>query len=78
MPKEEWWRIVSYNLDDKENIVDWTHEREWRVKGDFEFELSWVYILLGTTAAYKEFKEKADGEIMNNIAGITAIAPMVL
>lgn len=78
LPEEEWWRIVSHNLDDKQNIVDWTHEREWRVKGDFEFELSAAYILLGSSKAYKEFINKAEVEILKSIAGITAIAPLVM
>jgi len=78
LPEEEWWRIVSHNLDNKENIVDWTHEREWRVKGDFEFKLSAAYVLLGSSKSYKEFINKADIEILKSIAGITAIAPLAL
>ena len=39
--KDEWWRIVTYDFDaienDKLNIVDWTHEREWRFPRNFEF-----------------------------------------
>lgn len=75
--REEWWRIVSYNLDDNQNIIDWTHEREWRVKGDFRFELPQAYVLLGTSGAYKEFVKKAGDEILESIAGITAIAPLI-
>ncbi|WP_024834756.1 hypothetical protein [Ruminiclostridium josui] len=77
LPKEEWWRIVSYNLDDKENIIDWSHEREWRVKGNFDFDLKSVYVLLGTSKSYKEFMDKAGKHILENIAGITAITPIV-
>ncbi|MDC5822206.1 hypothetical protein OPW19_20535 [Vibrio europaeus] len=39
LPYEEWWRIVNFDLSDDEHILDWTHEREWRVKGDFVFDL---------------------------------------
>jgi len=78
LPEEEWWRIVSFNLDDKQNIVDWTHEREWRVKGDFEFKLSAAYVLLGSAKDYKEFIEKVDFEILKSIAGITAIVPLIM
>lgn len=41
--------VFNNNLEDRQNIIDWTHEREWRVKGDFEFELPQVYVLLGTS-----------------------------
>lgn len=77
LPKDEWWRIVSLDLDEKDNIVDWTHEREWRVKGDFEFELPQVYILLRNSKEYKEFIDKAEKEIIKNIAGITSITPIM-
>lgn len=77
LPLEEWWRIVSHDLDDRENIIDWTHEREWRVKGDFEFELPQAYVLLRNSKEYKEFVDKADEEIIKNIAGITAITPIM-
>lgn len=77
LPQEEWWRIVSYDLDDKDNIIDWTHEREWRVKGDFEFELPQVYILLRNSNEYNEFVDKADEEIIKSIAGITSITPIM-
>lgn len=36
--EDEHWRIVCLNLSDLDNIIDWTHEREWRIKGDFSFE----------------------------------------
>ena len=34
LPPKEWWRIVNFNLEDDQNLIDWTHEREWRVKGN--------------------------------------------
>ena len=31
--KRDWWRIVKFDLSNKKKVVDWTHEREWRVPG---------------------------------------------
>ncbi|MBF4696080.1 DUF2971 domain-containing protein [Fusibacter ferrireducens] len=75
--EDEWWRIVNYDLSNKENIIDWTHEREWRVKGDFEFSLSQPYIILGNTSDYNEFMNKAPEEVKNTIAGITSIVTLI-
>jgi hypothetical protein len=77
LDQSEWWRIVSFDLDDKDNILDWTHEREWRVKGDFKFTLGQVYVLIGNAKSYKEFIKKADPSILSSIAGITAIVPIL-
>ena len=52
---EHLWRIVDFNLADKDNIIDWTHEREWRVKNNFDFELEDVTIVLNDSNDYSEF-----------------------
>ena len=54
LPKEQWWRIVNYDLSDKNNIIDWTHEREWRVEGDLEFELSDISVVVPNEKAFKK------------------------
>lgn len=46
IPPDEHWRIVSMDLNKPKEIVDWTHEREWRYPGDFSFEWSDIEILL--------------------------------
>ena len=38
LPEPEYWRIVNLNLNDGKNLIDWTHERECRFKGDIEFD----------------------------------------
>lgn len=75
--EDEYWRIVNFDLSDGENIIDWTHEREWRIKGDFEFELPRVTVILPTTKSYKRFIEKADKEILSEIAGIVCLSPIL-
>lgn len=54
LPKDQWWRIVNYDLSDENNIIDWTHEREWRVEGDLEFELSDISIVVPNEKAFKK------------------------
>lgn len=73
LPKEQWWRIVNFDISDDEKFVDWTHEREWRIKGDFEFKLSEVTLLFTRNKFYKMFIEKCDSEenqIYKEVAGI--------
>lgn len=78
LPKDEWWRIVSYDIGSDEHIIDWSHEREWRVKGDFEFELSEVYVLLSKKEVYKYFVQRVDETILKEIAGIIVLNPLIL
>jgi len=73
LPSEEWWRIVNFNLSDENKIIDWTHEREWRVKNEFEFDLSETYVLLLNQGCYKIFIEKIDKEILKQLKGINVL-----
>lgn len=57
LPKEEYWRLVNYDLQDMQHIIDWTHEREWRVPGDVDFEYKDIEILVSSNEYYKEFIE---------------------
>ena len=77
LPVTDWWRIVSFDLSDNENIIDWTHEREWRAKGDFTFELSDVYVYLVNEKSYKDFLVKAGEEIIKGIKGIVVLDPVL-
>ncbi|EGR1221354.1 hypothetical protein ABXV18_06630 [Vibrio owensii] len=73
LPKSEWWRIVNFDLSDSEKFIDWTHEREWRVKGDFEFELSEVTLLFTKTSIYQDFIKLCDEKntpFYKSVAGI--------
>jgi len=64
LPEEEYWRIVRLDLDNGNNIIDWIHEREWRIKGDLEFELGQVEVLLSNEKAFKKFFEFCEEEKM--------------
>ncbi len=65
------------DLDDDNSIVDWTHEREWRKLGDFEFDLSETYVLLSQKDAYRQFMKKADKKIIEKVAGIIVLQPVL-
>ncbi len=54
LPKDQWWRIVNYDLSDENNIIDWTHEREWRVAENLEFELSDISVIVPNYKAFKK------------------------
>lgn len=77
LPKEEYWRIVNYDLHDRQHIIDWTHEREWRVPGDIDFEYKDIEILVPSNRYYKKFIEYCMQnntlEILKEINGIVVL-----
>jgi hypothetical protein len=77
LPENEWWRIVDFDLGNPDNIVDWTHEREWRVKGDMTFKLSEVTVILTMQSTYKKFVETVDDDLLKRIGGITVLDPVL-
>ncbi|MBT2667334.1 DUF2971 domain-containing protein [Bacillus sp. ISL-4] len=77
LPQEEWWRIVNFNLSNENRIIDWTHEREWRVKSEFEFDLSETYVLLLNQSFYKHFINKVDHEVLKELKGIIVLQPIL-
>ncbi|MEK3796032.1 DUF2971 domain-containing protein [Paenibacillus sp. FSL R7-0204] len=74
LPPEEWWRIVNFDMSDPLNIVDWTHEREWRVKGDFIFHHGYATVLLPHNSQYREFIDKVDKETLKALQGLVVLS----
>ena len=77
LDEEEWWRIVNFNLSNKNAIIDWTHEREWRVKGDFRFKRKNATLILSGKNGYKNFMkycEDQESSIYQEVAGIVTLA----
>ncbi|KAF5063927.1 hypothetical protein DSECCO2_289650 [anaerobic digester metagenome] len=74
LPANEYWRIVNYNLDDENEIIDWTHEREWRIKNDFDFELSDVIVILpkcsNIETFIKKYKKEFNKDPYSDLKGI--------
>lgn len=60
LPESEWWRIVNFDISDDDSFIDWTHEREWRLKGDFTFNLRDVTLLFTKPSTYRKFIELCD------------------
>lgn len=56
-PSDEHWRLVDMNLDNEGKIIDWSHEREWRIKGDYSFSLKEIDIIVGCEQSKQELIE---------------------
>lgn len=79
LPENEYWRIVNYQvLTDNPKIIDWTHEREWRISGDIEFELSLPHIVLYDKACWDYFYERCPNDIIRQIHGITILKSILM
>ncbi|PLT31995.1 hypothetical protein [Bacillus sp. V5-8f] len=80
LPEGEHWRIVSLDLSDLDNIKDWTHEREWRCKGDFEFDIRVANVIINDHIGYNEFIEKVmnkNPDLLKEISGIITLQPVI-
>jgi hypothetical protein len=81
LPREEWWRIVNFDLTNDESFIDWTHEREWRLPGDLEFELDECIVLVAGEVGYHLFVERARAQagvdLIAEIKGIVSMAPLL-
>ncbi|TMN22695.1 DUF2971 domain-containing protein [Lentibacillus cibarius] len=77
LPSDERWRMVTLDFSSKDNIVDWTHEREWRVKGDFKFNYKNALVILPNVDTYREFIERAKGDVLKQIQGIVNLNAVI-
>lgn len=73
LPQDEWWRIVSLDISNDKKIIDWTHEREWRVKGDFTFDIGEAVILLPRPENYKSFVKKYGDDLLKRVGGVVVL-----
>jgi hypothetical protein len=80
LPAEEYWRIVNLDLSDENAMIDWTHEREWRVPGEkLEFDLPEATVILPNADGYEEFRNHEvtkQEDLVNKIAGIIVAQPV--
>ncbi|MFD0717277.1 DUF2971 domain-containing protein [Paenibacillus sp. GCM10027626] len=77
LPEDEWWRIVDFNLMDKNHIVDWSHEREWRVPGNFNFDLPKAIVILPNPKLHNRFLEKLDNNDLLQLRGIVQTEALI-
>lgn len=79
LPEDEHWRIVNLQIDlSNLNMVDWTHEREWRLPGEFNFEPKWTHVLLYDKKCWDYFYKHCPREIYDSIYGITILKSMLM
>lgn len=81
LPKDEWWRIVKLDLEKTEAYVDWSHEREWRIPGDFDFKLKHTTVLLVNQHQYRKFIEMCEIQkrldIVRDLQGIVVLESLL-
>jgi hypothetical protein len=64
--KEEKWRHVRFEY----GSVDFTFEREWRKRGDFNLrDVPGIYVICWNPKEKSELKEIINGEIKNKVRG---------
>ena len=77
LPSNEWWRIVDLQLKHTKPIVDWTHEREWRIKGDLSFTYNQIEVIVPCWSYYQKFVkyclDNSKEELLKEIRGIIAL-----
>ena len=77
---DQYWRIVNLDLD-KNNIIDWSHEREWRILEDCVFEYNDIEVVVKNDEYYKLFVDKCINEnrinILTEIHGIIPLNTVI-
>ena len=76
LPAEEWWRIVGFDLSEHTSIVDWTHEREWRVPMALDFDLGEATVVVPNQSAYRQFVDlcqRSEAGFLTEIRGLVSL-----
>ena len=80
LPTTEYWRIVDFDLDSKA-VVDWSHEREWRLAADYQFKYSDTEVVVKNDYYYKQFVNRCIEEnrldILKEINGIIPLNSVI-
>lgn len=80
LPKDDWWRIVNFDMSDEDSIIDWTHEREWRCPGNFEFDISQATLLFVKTTNYQSFLKwdrKQENPALDKIKSLVVLSDIL-
>lgn len=80
LPSDQWWRIVNFDLSDEKNIIDWTHEREWRARGDFMFDRGEATLLFVNAGSYKAFQslcKKKGKSYLEEVRGVVVMETLL-
>lgn len=77
LPESEHWRIVDLKLADIEAYVDWSHEREWRVPDELEFDYGNIEVIVQSDKYYRKLVHRCVEEerldILQGIHGIITL-----
>ena len=80
LPTNEYWKIVNFDLDSDENIIDWTHEREWRVPDKFQLDLKTTVLLFANDGDVRKFIEKCDdngSDVYKKVSGFVTMSALL-
>ena len=79
LPKDEYWRVVNFDIDLSKNfLIDWTHEREWRLPNEFRFKPFETHVLLYNKICWDFFRDNCPKEVLEQIDGITVLRRVLL
>ncbi|WP_423678749.1 hypothetical protein [Undibacterium sp. WLHG33] len=82
LKESELFRLVAFDLTNTKNIIDWSHEREWRLAGNFDFKIEWSAVLLETKDDYREFVRKCmlpeNEGILEKVCGIIVLDALLM
>lgn len=77
LPEDEYWRIVDLKLADIEAYVDWTHEREWRVPEELNFNYGNIEVIVENGKYYRMLVDRClkqnKADILTGIHGIITL-----
>ena len=74
LQENEYWRIVDLDLTDPKTIVDWTHEREWRVPEELSFGYSNIEVIVKDSGYYRKLVKRCiETERTDILVGIHGI-----
>ncbi|MCD9548591.1 DUF2971 domain-containing protein [Photobacterium carnosum] len=80
--ERELYRLVKLDLSNIDNIIDWSHEREWRLPGNLEFAVDATGIVLETKQDFSEFIVKCqlpeNESILNQTCGIIVLDALLM
>ena len=80
--EQELYRLVKLDLSNMDNIIDWSHEREWRLPGNLEFTVDATGIVLETKQDFAEFIQKCQLQenegILNQMCGIIVLDALLM
>ncbi len=70
------WRYSHETFRTKNNVIDWSHEREWRIPNDVDFNYTDIDVILPSVEARMNFIKKALSE--NRLDILTDVRSIII